>query len=61
MDVDVIEVAMLDDEYASQFEKPWLVQWEDGTIKQYDTEDEACAIQRQHRINVGLDPMTGEL
>ena len=30
-----------------------------GTVMQFDTEEEACEAQRIHRVNVGLDPMTG--
>lgn len=45
--VDVIDRIMLDAEHMAFFKKPWLVQWPDGTIEEYDTEEEACARQRE--------------
>ncbi len=59
-DVDVMERDSLDDEHAAQFQKPWLVVLPDGAVEQYDTEDGACARQREWREAHGLDPMTGE-
>lgn len=59
-DVDVFSRDMLDPEYAAHFKLPWLVQYEDGAIDEYATEDEACAAQRAHRRAVGRDPLTGE-
>lgn len=41
-DVDVIDVASLDEEHQQLFDKPWLCQHEDGTIVQFDTEHDAC-------------------
>jgi len=59
-DCAVIAVDSLDLELQSQFKKPWLVEWADGSIDEFDTEDEACARQREHRKANGLDAMTGE-
>ena len=60
-DVDVIERAALPGEEALLFEKPWLVQFADGQIDLYDTEEEACAFQRSWREIHGRDPITGEV
>ena len=60
-DVDVFERAALDDEHAALHPREWLLQFHDGTIWYFDTEDEACAFQRQWRAETGMDPMTGEL
>jgi hypothetical protein len=43
---DVMSRDMLDDEHAARFDKPWLLQYPDGTIEQFDSEDAACARQR---------------
>lgn len=59
-DCALIEVATLDSEDAAQFEKPWILQHENGDIEEYDTEDEAAAAQREWRKEWHLDPMTGE-
>lgn len=59
-DVDVIDVATLDDEHAANFSKPYICQHEDGRTIEFDTEDAACAYQREHRIKNGMDPMTGQ-
>lgn len=59
-DVHVIDRDTLDDEHAAHFSKPWLVQFADGDVWQFDTEEEACACQREWRGEIGLDPMTGE-
>ncbi|MBR1090628.1 hypothetical protein JQ621_24445 [Bradyrhizobium manausense] len=42
------------------FSKPWLVQFEDGTILEYDTEHGARELQRKWRIAHDLDPITGD-
>lgn len=44
----------------SDFTFPWLVQFADGTITGYSTENEACKFQRAWRVQHGRDPMTGE-
>jgi hypothetical protein len=59
-DVHVIERDSLDIEHSKMFNKPWLVQFENGAIKTFDTEEEACAFQREHRWQNGLDIKTGE-
>ena len=59
-DVDVIDRDMLDDEYAKNFTKPWLVQFADGEIIQFDTEEDACAYQREWRSKNGMNPLIGE-
>lgn len=43
----VIERATLDAEHARKFAKPWLLEMCDGSIRQFDTEAEACAEQRR--------------
>lgn len=58
-DCDVIPRDMLDAEFAKNFEKPWIVEGP-GRQLQFDTEDEACAFQRDWRTKNGLDPMTGQ-
>ena len=59
-DVDVIDRGMLDGEYAKKFTKPWLVQFADGEIIQFDTEEDACAYQREWRSKNGMNSLTGE-
>ena len=59
LDVVVVETGTLDEEFAINFKKPWFIQASDGTTKEYDTEEDACKAQREHRISVGLDPITG--
>lgn len=59
-DVHVIERDGLDIEYAKLFKRPWLIQFENGKIEQFDTEEEACAFQRDYRWHHGLDIHTGE-
>ena len=39
---------------------PWLVQFENGEIVGYQTEEAACAFQREWRARHGMDPITGE-
>lgn len=58
-DVDVIDRAMLDPEHAKNFACPWLVQEADGRVHQFDTEEAACAFQREWRIKHKLHPVTG--
>lgn len=43
----VFNINMLDEEYAQQFEKPWVLEKPDGTNELFDTEKEACARQRE--------------
>lgn len=59
-DVEILDVSAVDEEYADAFTKDWGIVFANGTVMQFDTEDEACEAQRIHRVNVGLDPMTGE-
>ena len=42
------------------WDSPWLVQFSDGSVDGYSTEEEACAAQRTWREANGMDPMTGE-
>lgn len=58
-DVAVIDRDTLDEEHRKYF-KPWLVQFADGEIWEYDTEEEACAEQRAWRRHNGRNPLTGE-
>ena len=59
-DVDVIARDMLDEAHRKLHPCPWLVQFADGQIAHFDTEEDACAFQRGWRRRHGLDPMTGE-
>lgn len=59
-DVEILDVSAVDEEYADAFTKDWGIVFANGTVMQFDTEEEACEAQRIHRVNVGLDPMTGE-
>lgn len=59
-DVHVIPVENLDDEHAANFSKPWLVQYPDGTILEFDDEAAACTHQGLHRQAMGLNEETGE-
>lgn len=59
-DVRVIPVALLDEENALRFNKAWLIQHANGSILEFDTEEEALAYQRSHRIRHGRNPLTGE-
>ena len=59
-DVDVVPRDMLGEARQGNFPKPWIVQWPDGAHLSFDTEEEACALQRHVRAGAGLDPMTGE-
>lgn len=59
-DVDIIDVSDLEPEFAQNFTKPWAIQYADGSVVEFDTEDGACTAQQIHRFKIGLDPMTGE-
>lgn len=59
-DLEIIDVAGLDLEYANTFSKDWAVQYADGTIIHCDTEDDACILQQKHRVLYGKNPVTGE-
>ena len=64
-DCAVFHIGMLDDEYAANFDKEWLVDVPEtdtalGITLEFKTEDDACAFQRQWRRNNGLNEMTGE-
>jgi hypothetical protein len=56
-DVDVIETAALDN--PQHYDSPWLVQFADGQLDGYATEEAACAFQRAWRQEHGFDPVTG--
>jgi hypothetical protein len=60
LDVDVIDVAGLDEVHAAGFSKPWLVQSANGAFIEFDTEDEARTFQRGWRALHGLNAMTGQ-
>lgn len=53
-DLDVFERAVLDEVHAARFEKPWLAQYASGTVVQFDTEDQACAFQAEHRARYNV-------
>lgn len=53
----VIHADAVDD--ASEWPLPWRFETDDGA-SYFATEDEACAMQRDHRKRNGFDPMTGE-
>lgn len=59
-DVSVLSRDDLDAEHAAKFDKQWLMLHEDGSVEQFDTEDAACAAQREWRTNHNLNPLTGE-
>lgn len=50
---------LLDEEYQANFNKPWLFEDENGIIQQFETEEEACAAQRDWRLNNGFHPVKG--
>lgn len=58
-DCNVLSRDLLDDERRAEF-APWLVEMPSGAILEFNTEEQACAYQRQHRIANGLNPMNGE-
>jgi hypothetical protein len=60
-DVHVTPVHILSEEYQANFEKEWLVEFASGEVLEFDTEDQACAFQRDWRAVTGRDPMTGDL
>lgn len=57
-DVEVTSRDAMDD--PSAFPAPWLVIYPTGSIRHFDTEGAACALQREHRRSHGRDPMTGD-
>lgn len=59
-DVEVVARDMLDDEHRAKFDLPWLVQHSTGYVVQFGNEKDACTYQREWRVSVGRDPMTGE-
>ena len=59
-DVDIIDVSDLEPEFAENITKPWAIQYADGSVVEFDTEEGACTAQQIHRFKIGLDPMTGE-
>lgn len=54
----VFHRASLTEDAATHFSKEWLFDTDDGTL-QFDTEEEACAAQRDYRERHGFDPITG--
>ena len=50
---------MLDADHSRNFSKPWLFENHFG-IQGFDSEDEACAMQRRYRAANGFDPITGK-
>ncbi|WP_336107856.1 hypothetical protein [Thalassospira sp. CH_XMU1420-2] len=48
-DVEVVEVASLDEEHATQFDAEWLLVFADGQHLSVVSEDEACQLQTQWR------------
>jgi uncharacterized phage-like protein YoqJ len=58
-DCEVIERAALDRADQLNHRKAWLVQFSDGSILEYDTEEEALATQRHWRRMHLRDPQTG--
>lgn len=59
-DIALIDRDSLDDKHKAIFDKPWLLQEADGSLEEFDTEEEAAAAQRAWREEHHLDPMTGE-
>jgi hypothetical protein len=50
---------MLDADHAANFEKPWLLELDDGSVLQFDSEDAACDYQlalEPDRAPTHLDP-----
>lgn len=56
-DVQVMRAA--DTKNPSVFARPWLVLYACGKIGEYDTEDHACQVQRNWRIEHGWDAYRG--
>ena len=54
-DVDVIDRDMLDDNHQLLHSKPWLVQFENGEILYFDSEDAACNFQLDWRIKHSIN------
>ena len=57
----VFHIDMLDEVHRANFdpEFPWVFET-DSTISCFQTEEAACADQRNYRITLGFDPITGE-
>ncbi len=58
----VFHVDMLDnaDEWRSKYPgKEWFFDTTENDIQAFSTEDEACKAQRDYRIAIGYDPITG--
>lgn len=53
-DLHIFPRDLLDKEHAEKFRKPWLAQYESGYIRQFDTEAEACKLQRDFRKRHGV-------
>jgi hypothetical protein len=58
-DVDVFNVDTLPEDDADAIGGQYAVQYADGTMIGFETDDEACALQRRHRAALGLDEETG--
>lgn len=59
-DHDVSLMARDDLDHPERFKKPWLVQFANGKLLEFDNEKDAAKYQRDWRTRVGRDPMTGE-
>lgn len=60
LDVDVIDIASLDDDNAKHYGQPWIVLFVDGQHLEFPSEDSACAFQAEWRRQHNHHPMTGE-
>lgn len=58
LDVHVFHRDALDN--PEHWDSPWLVQFSDGSVDGYDTEEAACLFQRRWRRANGMNPTTGE-
>lgn len=53
-DAEIVNVSDLEDEYVVNFSKNWAIQFHDGTVMEFDTENEAYEAQLIHRETVGI-------
>lgn len=53
-DVEIVEVASLDEEHSRKFSLPWLLSFADGRNIELDSEDEACRLQLEWRAKNAL-------
>ena len=61
-DVQVIELSGFDvsEGISTASKSDWAIQYADGSMKYCSSENEACQLQREHRINANLNTLTGE-